>query len=303
MKNVNYTGTLESSGWRKISMGSWRPTGDSSINVMETIRVESILQYIERAKRHGNASAGINSFFSLLFGRLLADHPEFNTVVRAGQRHQRKHVDTFFHIVQPNQNSDLSGMTIRAAETKSFFEISQELSKTVSEVREGRSDEFAKSKKIFAALPGFLAKWVLDFIGFVSYTLNIDMTWAGSPRDPFGSMMLTNVGSLGIREGFTVLAPYTRIPMVVTLCAMEKTPVVGEDGQLCVGQTMKLGFTVDHRIADGVHIARLLQSLRKYVAQPELLDSLASVDALTPAPRKHLNFETVSEIKQGGQYA
>ena len=49
-------------------------------------------------------------------------------------------------------------------------------------------------------------------------------------------------------------------------------PFFREDGTCELRNTIKMGLTIDERIADGYYFAKSLRILRKLFAQPELLD-------------------------------
>lgn len=81
-------------------------------------------------------------------------------------------------------------------------------------------------------------------------------------RDAFGSIMLTYIGSLGVDNAFTPIAPYTRIPMVVSLGTIKKRPwVAGDD--IVARKTVKVGIVFDHRVCDGVQMQKLMACLEE----------------------------------------
>ena len=106
-----------------------------------------------------------------------------------------------------------------------------------------------------------------ELTSFASYTLNLDLTWAGIPRDAFGSVMITNVGTLGLEEAYVPLVPYSRVPLLLALGAIRETPVA-RDGRVEVARTMKLCATLDHRVLDGSHAAAMADLLRAWIEDP-----------------------------------
>ncbi len=90
----------------------------------------------------------------------------------------------------------------------------------------------------------------------------------GVPKDSFGSIMLTNVGSLGLDEAFAPLVPYSRIPILIAAGSVQDKAVV-RDGKIVVGKVIKLCATFDHRVIDGVHASHLSKSLKQIFANPE----------------------------------
>ena len=82
--------------------------------------------------------------------------------------------------------------------------------------------------------------------------------------------MVTNVATFGFQMAFTPIAPYTRIPIVIAVGTPDKRCVVKND-QMVISRQVDLGMHFDHRLVDGIQIAGLLKSLRKYLADPELM--------------------------------
>ena len=79
--------------------------------------------------------------------------------------------------------------------------------------------------------------------------------------------MVTNIGTLGLSQAYVPLVPYSRVPLLLTMGAIEDAPVV-EDGELVVGKIMQLSVTFDHRILDGSHLAHMARILRDWMENP-----------------------------------
>jgi hypothetical protein len=120
---------------------------------------------------------------------------------------------------------------------------------------------------MFRWLPNALVHPMLEALGFLTYTLNLDLEWAGVPRDPFGSVMITNIGSIGLEQAFAPLVPYSRCPLVVSLGAITDEPVV-EDGRVVPGKVMRISATFDHRVLDGAHAAAMVKTVKAYLEDP-----------------------------------
>ena len=108
---------------------------------------------------------------------------------------------------------------------------------------------------------------VLEWTAFASYTLNLDLRWAGVPHDAFGSVMITNVGALGLEEAYVPLVPYSRVPLLLALGAIRKVPVE-RDGTVALEHMMKVCATFDHRLLDGAHAATMAKTLRAWIENP-----------------------------------
>lgn len=107
----------------------------------------------------------------------------------------------------------------------------------------------------------------LKVIAFLMYTLNIDPQLFGMPRDAFGSVTITNVGSLGLDVAYVPLVPYTHVPIFVAPGEVKDVPVV-EDGKVVPGKIMNVSASFDHRFIDGYHAGVLSKTLRTMLEDP-----------------------------------
>jgi pyruvate dehydrogenase E2 component (dihydrolipoamide acetyltransferase) len=138
----------------------------------------------------------------------------------------------------------------------------------VKRIREQGDPEYKKSKDTMKIVPGMLVGKLLDLLGFVMYSLNLWSPLIGSPRDPFGTVMITNIGALGLDLAFAPLVPYSRVPILLALAAVKDTAVV-RDGQVVVAPMLKMGVTIDHRIIDGMHASKMFKTMQEIFADPE----------------------------------
>lgn len=86
-----------------------------------------------------------------------------------------------------------------------------------------------------------------------------------------GTITITNVGDLGSDEVFGIIFP----PQValVGIGRIRKEPIVEERGVI-PGFVVDVTLSADHRVTDGLAGARFLQSIQKYLMNPNLLEDL-----------------------------
>ena len=99
------------------------------------------------------------------------------------------------------------------------------------------------------------------------YKLNIWSPAFKSPKDAFGSIQITNIGSFNIDNAFVPIAPYTNIPMVISLGSIKRRPFVIDDKVEAI-ETVKACLTVDHRLMEGVHFGKMQKMMIKYFESP-----------------------------------
>ncbi|MFP5490476.1 MAG: 2-oxo acid dehydrogenase subunit E2 [Bacteriovoracia bacterium] len=264
-KNVNLLPAVRMTPWRKISVGSWKPVGDSQVYCELDLDAEPALAWLEKENLNHSEKITITHLAGKVLGQVMREVPDLNSIVRFGKIYPRRDVDIFFHVVQPDK--DLSGHVVRSIDNKSLGEIATELNSGAKSIKSGKDESFKKIKNSWKYIPSFLAMTVLNTIGFIFYSCNCYIKGMGVPRDAFGSMMLTNIGSLGFESAFVPLPPYSKVPFVVALGkVVDRVCVV--DGKPAVKKRVSFCCTFDHRIIDGVHGAQMAQRIEKYFTNP-----------------------------------
>ena len=270
-RNVELSPKLYLSSWRKVAIGSWKPIGDSQIYTEFDFNAEPALNYLKLINQNSPVKITMTHLVGKIFGRVWKEHPTLNVIVRLGNIYPRKNVDIFFHIVDGGK--DLSGHVVRNIDQKSISEIALEIGDKAKTIKSGDDVSFKKIKKNWKWIPGIMAGVVLDVISFVFYQLNLFIPGLGVPQDAFGSMMITNIGSLGFSQGYAPLPPYTNAPFLVALGKNEAKAVVNEKNEIIVQQRIKLCCTIDHRVIDGSHGIEMAKAMEQYFNHPERLDN------------------------------
>lgn len=270
MTNLELEPAHELSTFRRLALGTWRTAYDPSVYGCLTLRMDPALAYLEALRAATGRHVTVTHLMARAAAAVFEQFPDANVVLRAGRPYRRRRIGVFFQVAMEDPATgklDLSGATIHDPERKSLIEICDELEARFAEVRTGRDRELAGVRKLFARLPLRLIPAVVELTAFASGTLNLDLRWAGLPRDAFGSVMITNVGSLGLEEAYVPLVPYSRVPMLLALGAIRETPVA-RDGRVTVEHTMKLCATLDHRVLDGAHAAAMARTVRAWIEDP-----------------------------------
>jgi pyruvate dehydrogenase E2 component (dihydrolipoamide acetyltransferase) len=235
------------------------------------VDVGPLQKYLKQLSEKSGVRCTLTHAVSRSLAILLRRYPECNILVRRRRIWVREDVDIFHQvaILSEGKGADLSGATIRQVDTKSLQSIARELAAAAQKVREQKDMEMVKTRSFMMSIPNFLLKWILKFSLWISYSLNIKMP--ATPRDTFGSAMITNVGMFGIRHGFAPIFPLSQVPILVMVGQIEDRPVV-RDGKIVIRSMCTLTASMDHRALDGYQAGCLARDLQQLLENPELLD-------------------------------
>lgn len=270
MPNLDLVRKDDVSSFRKVAIGTWNTVGDPSVYGTMELRMDEAMRYLEEFRKRTGKKLTVSHMMAKAAAMVLKATPDANAILRWNRVYLRKRIGIFFQVVMTDEGPekiDLSGATIYDAEQKSLAQIYDEFNEKVAKVRARQDPALEKTRGTFLKIPYFMLNFILRVIGFLSYTLNWDLRKFGIPQDPFGSMMITNIGTLGLDVAYVPLVPYSRVPILLALGAVKEQPLA-ENGKLIVGKVMKVNATFDHRFIDGFHAAAMSRILREWIEHP-----------------------------------
>ncbi|WP_164020797.1 2-oxo acid dehydrogenase subunit E2 [Pyxidicoccus trucidator] len=263
------------SSFRKLAIGSWKTAYDPTVYGTLTVRMDKAMAYIEAFRQRTGVRLTVTHLVAKAMGEALRRCPDANAILRYNRIYLRQRVTLSTLVVQTDGGKvDLTSARIEDADKKSLREIANDLEEAVRRVRERRDVALEKGKGTIQKIPYLFLNTFTWLLSFFMYTLNLDLSRFGMPKDAFGSAIITNVGSLGLDTAYVPLAPYTRVPIFVAPGAVKEVPVV-EDGKVVPGKVMNINATFDHRFIDGFHAGVLANTLREMLENPfESFDAL-----------------------------
>src|SRR5262245_39253945 len=273
MPNLDLESPKPTSAFRKIAIGTWATSYDPQVYGTLTLRMEPALRFIDEFRAKTGRRLTVTHLVAKTIALAFRKMPDANAILRFGRIYPRKVIAVFLQVAMEDPvtgKPDLSGTTLYGVDEMTLEQIVDATEKSVARVRKDEDKALSQSRKAFSAIPAWLLHRVLKFFSFLLYTLNLDLSWAGVPKDGFGSVMVTNIGSLGLETAYVPLVPYSRVPMLIAVGRVADEPVV-EDGKVVPGKVMRLSATFDHRFIDGAHAAVLAKVVEEVFADPERL--------------------------------
>ena len=271
MPNLELQPKRTVSAFRRIALGTWSTVGDPSVYGTLTLRVDESLRYVEEYRQATGRRLTLTHLMCKAMGEVFREMPDANAILRFNRIYLRQRISVFFQVALEDEGTgeiDLSGVLVEDADRKDLATVIDEFEAKVGTVRRGADASLERTRQTFKRLPYFLLKPFLTLVGFLSYTLNLDLRALGLPKDAFGSVMVTNIGSLGIDEAYVPLVPYSRIALLIAMGAVKEEAVV-EEGEIRVARLMRLNATFDHRVLDGSHCVVMSRVLRRCFEHPD----------------------------------
>ena len=212
--------------------------------------------------------------------------PKMNYFIAGGRYYERKKIQVAFNVKRQFADEAEEAMAKFVLDPEGGSPLEQVHSYVQSFVHKVRVEDRTEGvtnvlnfvqhlpRPLFRLLAWTLKK--LEYYGHYPASLAKD--------DPcYSSVYVTNLGSIKMNADYHHLFDWGTISFFVVISEKKLRPFFHEDGTYDLRNTLKLGLTIDERIADGYYFAKTLRLVRHLFAHPELLD----LPAATP-----VDFET-----------
>lgn len=252
--------------FRKVSPSIWRSTGDATI--------------------HGHIDLDLTDYFSVcpeardrsplplvmyLVHKSMGHVPELQRILRFKSLWSYRK----FSLVLPidGDQRDMRFLRVKPKADWTLKDFELQLAKTHHQIRDQGEQQTRFAFRLIQAIPSLLLPYFLQLAMFLIYDLGVTPRILGFKEDPFGPVVISNFGSLGLLEAFPALIPLARNATTLGLGRIQKKALVVKD-QVVPRICVPMSFSVDHRYLDGSHCAVIFRDLEN--ALFELVRSLQS---------------------------
>ncbi len=137
---------------------------------------------------------------------------------------------------------------------------------------ENEINSFDKLNRLLLMIPGLLCRWTVKFLNFLDY-------FGLLPKkilelSPFhGSMIITSMGSLGIKPIYHHIYDFGNLPLFISYGAKRSVISMDKEGNVKKRKYIDIKVVMDERICDGYYYASVLKCIKRFVENPVLLET------------------------------
>ena len=265
--------------WRKIAMATWQPRTDPIIWATLDIDAEKLLAYVEDVRSATGTHVTPMDLVGRAGAKVIEALPGLNGRVVFGNFVPSPTIDAFFVVslrTDPTTGTeaagtDLSGTVVRRVDEKTPWEIAAEIAQRADRIRHDHDPSFKQAKALAKALPPVVLGPVIDVIGFITESLQVPIAALGMEARPYGSMLISNVGTYGLDSAAAPWPTFCHVPIGILMGAVADK-VVAVAGKPTVRPILPLTIGLDHRFIDGYQAATMSRVFREYLADPASFD-------------------------------
>ncbi len=243
---------------------------DSCNQFAEEVNIAKADEFVRQQLMAGNEGFSLLHVILAAYVRAISQYPYLNRFV-SGQRIFARHKIEVLMVVK-------KAMSMEAPETS--INVIFDPRDTVFDVYERFNEQVIKATTTknetdgiagaFSKLPRFLFRWAvsvikaLDYVGLCPKALTENLPF-------WGSMIITSMGSLGIKPIYHHLYNLGNLPVFISYGTKRKVYELDRNGNVTTKKVIDLKVVTDERTCDGFQYATAFKAFKKYMENPEVL--------------------------------
>ena len=249
-----------------------RERRDATNFFSDSLEVTEIDRFIRQKRTEGMKGFGFLHLFIAAYIRTVSRNPAINRYISGRRIYARNGIDIIMTIKKEmTVAGQETSIKIRFSPYDTVEEVYRRVNEAIVTTREEEANGTDKTAGVVSRLPRFL----LSFFMFAVRTLDYYglMPRALKSVSPFhGSLVLTDLGSLGIPPVFHHLYDFGNVPIFIAFGAKRRVYESEKDGSVRLKKYMDYTVASDERICDGYYFARALKYIRSLMQHPETLE-------------------------------
>jgi len=206
--------------------------------------------------------------------RVVSQRPAINRFVSGQTIYARNNIEVLMTIKKKmTLESEDACIKVVFEPTDTVYDVYDKFNKIVEENKgEGEGNATEDFAKILNYIPRFLLRFVIWFIKTLDYygilpKFILDLS-------PFhGSMIITSMGSLGIRPIYHHIYDFGNLPVFVAYGAKQRGVKMNDEGEVVRYRYIEMKVTTDERICDGYYYASAFKMMKRIFENPIILEN------------------------------
>lgn len=242
---------------------------DSMNMITIDIPYDNIQNYLNKKRKQGVTLSHM-SVLVAAYMRTVAEFPELNRFVVNSKVYSRNEYAVAMVVLKAGETGNGTMSKMYFNNTDTVFDVHKTIEEYVNSNRENpENNGTEKIIKFLLSLPG-LVRWgvrffkLLDRYGLLPKFV-IDMS-------PFhNSLVISNLISIRTNHIYHHCYEFGTTSVFITMGNLREVPK-RKGGEIVFERSIPLGVVMDERIASGSYFAMAFRAMKKYLANPELLE-------------------------------
>ena len=242
---------------------------DSMNMITIDIPYEPMQEYINLKRKDGIRISHM-SLVIAAYLRTMAEHPQLNRFIVNKKVYTRNEIAIGMVVLKSGEDSNGTMSKMYFEKTNTLFDVNNIINKYVEDNRNTpENNKTEKLIKILVGIPGLLNIGVKAFKLLDRYGLLPKAIINASPFHM--SMGITNLASIRTNHIYHHCYEFGTTSIFLAMGNLREVPKRKGD-EITFVRSMPIGVVMDERVCSGSYFALAFKSLKRYLANPELLE-------------------------------
>lgn len=239
----------------------------------DSVECTEIDRWLRSKRTEGYKGMGILHLFIASYVRTIAHCPGLNRFVSGQKIYARNNIEVVM-TVKRSMTVDAPETTIKVVfdPTDTVFDVYRKLNEKIDEIK--ADDGENNTEQVAGALckiPGVFLKFAVWVLNLMDYFGWIPMSLLNA--SPFhGSMIITDLGSLGIPPIYHHLYNFGNLPVFIAFGAKYRSVELDKTGVPVERKYFDYKVVMDERTIDGMYYATAFKYIKYYLRNPDALE-------------------------------
>ena len=248
---------------------------DASNQFNDSVEVTEIDRWLRAKRTEGWKGLGMLHVFLAAYIRVVAARPAVNRFVSGQRIFARRNIEIVL-TVKRTLTDDGSETTIKVEfePTDTIFDVYRKMNLAIDEIKadNGDGNNTEQVANALCKLPRLVLRFTIWLLHLLDYFDLLPQSLLNA--SPFhGSMIITDLGSLGIPPVYHHLYNFGNLPVFLAFGAKRRAYELDKTGTPVERKYMDYTVVTDERICDGYYYSTAFKHLKYYLRNPELLET------------------------------
>lgn len=247
---------------------------ESTIYFEQEFDLTETLPFIEEWNKKRKDSQGKLTFFQVFLcalARTVALRPDLNRFISGYNYYQRNEI--LFNFVAKKELTDEGeeiNITVPFSPFDTLSSVGEKVQRRISKGKSGEGTDGDDINALLMKFPRFFLRFFFRFYDFLDYHNVLPASLIKA--DPmYVTSFITNVGSVGVDAPFHHNFEHGNCGLFVALGKFKKFRSLDKEGKLQERDVVKVTYTLDDRIKDGIYCAKSIDLFQDMVEHPAQL--------------------------------
>lgn len=246
---------------------------DACNQFADCVEITETDRWLRQKRLEGYKGLGYLHLFIAAYVRMVSQRPGINRFIAGRRIYARNNIEVVL-TVRRGMSTDSTETTIKVVfdPYDTIFDVYHKMNEKINEIKFGEEDNNTEQVAgVLLKLPRFLLRFAISVLRAMDYFGLIPQVLLDA--SPFhGSMIITDLGSLGIAPIYHHLYNFGTLPLFIAFGAKRKSTELDLNGNLVRRKYIDFKAVTDERICDGYYYATSFKFFKKYLHNPELLE-------------------------------